>query len=78
MVMICYIVSQIQFLIRNNDLCARQQPYLLNTFHVSALPKMADTMLGFVLDKIKYLTEDLGVTVIAWCTNAGGDAAKMR
>ena len=39
---------------------------------------MADTMLSFVLDEIKYLTEDLGVTVIVWCTDAGGDAAKMR
>ena len=35
-------------------------------------------MLGFVLDEIKYLTEDLGVIIVAWCTDAGGGAAKMR
>ena len=31
---------------------------------MSALPKTADTMLGFMLDEIKYLTEDLGVVTV--------------
>lgn len=54
------------------------QAYLLNTFDVSALPKTADTLLEFVLKEIQYATEVLRVRVVAWCTDAGGDAAKMR
>ncbi|KAH7917237.1 hypothetical protein BV22DRAFT_1108604 [Leucogyrophana mollusca] len=53
-------------------------PYLLNTYDMSALPKTADELLKIVISKIKYATEVLNVTVVAWCTDAGGDAAKMR
>lgn len=54
------------------------QPYLLNIFDTSALPKTADTLLTFVLGEITYISTVLKAWVIAWCTDAGGDAAKMR
>ncbi|KIK82178.1 hypothetical protein PAXRUDRAFT_154379 [Paxillus rubicundulus Ve08.2h10] len=53
-------------------------PYLLNTCNISDKPKMAKNLLEIVLGEIKYATEVLKVKIVAWCTDVGGDSAKMR
>jgi len=53
------------------------QPYLLNTCDISAKPKTAENLLEIVLSEITYAVEVLKVKVVAWCTDAGGDSAKM-
>lgn len=77
MINVAYTVSN-QSLSSNRETNLIFQAYLLNTFDVSALPKTAETLLEFVLKEIQYATEVLRVWVVAWCTDAGGDAAKMR
>ncbi|KAK7684286.1 hypothetical protein QCA50_012610 [Cerrena zonata] len=53
-------------------------PWLLNVFDISALEKTADTLLEYVLKEIKYITEELHVVLVAWCTDASGESRKMR
>ncbi|KAK7689437.1 hypothetical protein QCA50_007229 [Cerrena zonata] len=53
-------------------------PWLLNVFDISALAKTADTLLEYVLKEIKYITEELHVVLVAWCTDASGESWKMR
>jgi hypothetical protein len=50
----------------------------VNTHDVSSEPKTAESLLRIVLADIDYCERILGVVVIAWCTDAGGDARKMR
>ncbi|KIK75505.1 hypothetical protein PAXRUDRAFT_172667 [Paxillus rubicundulus Ve08.2h10] len=52
-------------------------PYPLNTHDMSTLPKTAVQLLEFVVSKIIYAVDVLKVQVVAWCMDAGGDAAKM-
>ncbi|KAL6309075.1 hypothetical protein BKA93DRAFT_717676, partial [Sparassis latifolia] len=52
--------------------------YLMNTYDISALPKTAENLLEIVLSEIKYYTEKLQVILVAWCTDASGESAKMR
>lgn len=40
--------------------------------------KNADTLLKLVLEDIDHCQNVLGVEIIAWCSDAGGDAASMR
>ncbi|KAG1717207.1 hypothetical protein EDB19DRAFT_1654677 [Suillus lakei] len=53
-------------------------PYLLNTCDISTKPKTAENLLEIVLSEITYAVEVLKVKVVAWCTDASGDSAKMR
>ncbi|GLB45662.1 hypothetical protein LshimejAT787_2500540 [Lyophyllum shimeji] len=53
-------------------------PYLLNIADISAVHKTAKNLLDLVLAEIKYATESLKIIVVAWCTDAGGESAKMR
>ncbi|KDQ53018.1 hypothetical protein JAAARDRAFT_137846 [Jaapia argillacea MUCL 33604] len=53
-------------------------PYVLNAFDISAMAKTAENLLDLVLKEITYCQEKLGVVVVAWCTDNGGDVKKMR
>jgi hypothetical protein len=50
----------------------------MRTHDVSAQPKTGETLLQLVLDDIKWSEETYGHTVIAACSDDGGDARKMR
>ncbi|THH15178.1 hypothetical protein EUX98_g9503 [Antrodiella citrinella] len=54
------------------------EPYLIDTHDVSAERKTADNLLNIVIMNIMYAMMTLEVTVIAWCSDAGGDSASMR
>ncbi|KIK79828.1 hypothetical protein PAXRUDRAFT_160211 [Paxillus rubicundulus Ve08.2h10] len=53
-------------------------PYLLNTWDISLEPKTAECLLEIVLMEIEYAINVLKVKLVAWCTDTGGDSAKMR
>ncbi|KAG1796201.1 hypothetical protein EV424DRAFT_1334062 [Suillus variegatus] len=53
------------------------QPYLLNTCDISVKLKTAENLLEIVLGEIVYTVEVLKVKVVAWCTDASGDSAKI-
>ncbi|EPQ49944.1 hypothetical protein GLOTRDRAFT_23281, partial [Gloeophyllum trabeum ATCC 11539] len=53
-------------------------PYLLHTYDISAVVKNAENLLGIVVTEIAYCSEVLGVDIVAWCTDCGGEALKMR
>ncbi|OCH84209.1 hypothetical protein OBBRIDRAFT_741963 [Obba rivulosa] len=53
-------------------------PWLLNVFDISAAVKNAEKLLAIVIGEIKYIQEELGTTVVAWCTDASGESRKMR
>lgn len=63
---------------RLNSLVLCIQPYLVATHNISSVPKTAETLLGLVLADIEHCQKDLHVKIVAWCSDAGGDAAKMR
>lgn len=44
----------------------------------SRQPKDAKNLLLLVLDEIKYAVEVLKIVIVAWCTDASGESAKMR
>jgi hypothetical protein len=52
--------------------------FLLNAFDITTLAKNAETYLRITLSEISYAEAILGVIVIAWCTDASGEAKKMR
>ncbi|KII90039.1 hypothetical protein PLICRDRAFT_76459, partial [Plicaturopsis crispa FD-325 SS-3] len=54
------------------------KPYLLNTVNVTTLPKTAETLLDIVLKELTYCWTVLHLIVVAWCTDASGESAKMR
>ncbi|KAF5368688.1 hypothetical protein D9615_010307 [Tricholomella constricta] len=54
------------------------KPYLLNVADISALHKTAENLLENILQEIKYATEILKIIVVAWCTDASAESAKMR
>ncbi|KIK75925.1 hypothetical protein PAXRUDRAFT_171252 [Paxillus rubicundulus Ve08.2h10] len=53
-------------------------PYPLNMHDMSALPKTAVQLLEFMVGEITYAVDILKVQIMAWCMDAGGDAAKMH
>lgn len=55
-----------------------EEPWLLNVFDISALPKTAETLLEYILKEITYISDELRVVLIAWCTDASGESKKMR
>ena len=50
----------------------------MRTHNVSAEAKNARNLLQHVIEDIKYAEQEYHVTIIAWCTDAAGDAKKMR
>ncbi|KAL1739126.1 hypothetical protein HDZ31DRAFT_156, partial [Schizophyllum fasciatum] len=53
-------------------------PFLMNTYDISAVHKTAENLLDIVLGEIEYAVKVLGVILVAWCTDASGESAKMR
>ncbi|KIK75802.1 hypothetical protein PAXRUDRAFT_171678, partial [Paxillus rubicundulus Ve08.2h10] len=53
-------------------------PYPLNTIDISAKLKTAVELLKLVEAEIKYTVEVLKIVIVAWCTDASGESAKMR
>ena len=51
---------------------------MLNVSDISGEPKTAETLLDIVVKEIKYMVETLLLVVVAWCTDASGESAKMR
>ncbi|KIM50360.1 hypothetical protein SCLCIDRAFT_34376 [Scleroderma citrinum Foug A] len=51
---------------------------LLRTHNISAEAKTAQSLLQHVMEDIKYAEKEYEVTIAAWCTDAVGDAKKMR
>ncbi|KAM6497447.1 hypothetical protein JOM56_007920 [Amanita muscaria] len=54
------------------------EPYLMRTHDVSAQPKTGEALLQLVVEDIKWSEEMYGLTIIAACSDDGGDARKMR
>ncbi|KAJ6516526.1 ribonuclease H-like domain-containing protein [Mycena vitilis] len=52
--------------------------YMIAAHDISPEKKTADNLLEIVLRDIKYCEDELGVVVIAYCTDNGGDARGMR
>jgi len=50
----------------------------LRTHNISAEAKTARNLLQHVMADIKYAEKEYEVTIAAWCTDAAGDAKKMR
>lgn len=50
----------------------------MRTHDVSTQPKTGEALLNLVVEDIKWSEETYGVTVIAACSDDGGDARKMR
>ena len=50
----------------------------METHNISAEAKNVQNLLQHTIEDIKYAEREYGVTVIAWCTDAAGDAKKMR
>jgi hypothetical protein len=48
------------------------------THDVSAQPKTGDALLQLVIEDIKWSEETYGLTIIAACSDDGGDARKMQ
>ncbi|KAF8269571.1 ribonuclease H-like domain-containing protein [Lactarius quietus] len=54
------------------------EPYLMRTHDVSVQPKTGDALLQLVIEDIKWSEETYRLTIIAACSDDGGDARKMR
>ncbi|KAJ7940007.1 hypothetical protein B0H13DRAFT_1464936, partial [Mycena leptocephala] len=52
--------------------------YMIAAHDVSPERKTSDNLLELMLEDIRYCEEQLGVTLIAFCTDNGGDARGMR
>ncbi|KAI0731798.1 ribonuclease H-like domain-containing protein, partial [Fomitopsis betulina] len=57
---------------------AEYMTYLITTFCITKEQKNMENLLELVVGQIKYFTEVLQVTVVAWCTGTSGDGSKMR
>ncbi|TRM56789.1 ribonuclease H-like domain-containing protein [Schizophyllum amplum] len=53
-------------------------PVLLNVNDISSRPKTAETLLEIVESEIEYILNVLQAILVAWCTDASGESAKMR
>lgn len=58
--------------------CDGLQPVLLNVNDISSRPKTAETLLEIVESEIEYILNVLQAILVAWCTDASGESAKMR
>ncbi|KZT63079.1 hypothetical protein DAEQUDRAFT_681006, partial [Daedalea quercina L-15889] len=56
---------------------AEYMTYLVNTVCVTKERKTVENLLEIVLNQIKYFTEVLQVTIVAWCTDAASNGLKM-
>ncbi|KZV67741.1 hypothetical protein PENSPDRAFT_583503 [Peniophora sp. CONT] len=54
------------------------KPWPLNLFPITGEKKTAMNLLNIVLSEISYCVNTLGIRLVAYCTDSGGDAAKMR
>ncbi|KAJ7784891.1 ribonuclease H-like domain-containing protein, partial [Mycena maculata] len=54
------------------------QLYMIAAHDVSPERKTADNLLQIVLEDMEYCEEELGIIMIAYCTDNGGDARGMR
>ncbi|KAG9080203.1 hypothetical protein FRC06_006949 [Ceratobasidium sp. 370] len=54
------------------------QAHITHIQDVSADRKIAENLLQIVLEEIKYLEEELGVALVAWCSDASGESRAMR
>ncbi|KIK92800.1 hypothetical protein PAXRUDRAFT_34354 [Paxillus rubicundulus Ve08.2h10] len=54
------------------------KPYLIHTHNISEEQKNAENLLVHILADIQTMEEHFNVTVIAWCSDAAGDACKMQ
>ncbi|KAH9038165.1 ribonuclease H-like domain-containing protein [Lactarius pseudohatsudake] len=54
------------------------EPYLMRTHDVSTQPKTGEALLQLVVEDIKWSEETYGITIVAVCSDDGGDARKMR
>jgi len=50
----------------------------MQTHDVSAQPKTGEALLALVVEDIKWIEKKYGVSVIAACSDDGGDPRKMR
>ena len=54
------------------------QPYILHTYDMTLESKTAKHLLVIVEAEITFCEDVLHIEVVAWCTDGGGDCAKMR
>ncbi|KAF8703671.1 hypothetical protein RHS03_06185, partial [Rhizoctonia solani] len=54
------------------------EAHITNIHNVSAQRKTAQNLLELVRGEIEYCEKELGVKVIAWCTDASGESRAMR
>lgn len=54
------------------------QPWLLNVFDITAVAKTARNLFEIVLAEVEYCTQYLSAVVVAYCTDAAGEAKAMR
>ncbi|PIL30398.1 hypothetical protein GSI_07584 [Ganoderma sinense ZZ0214-1] len=57
---------------------AEYEAHILHAHDVSSLPKTAETLLTIVEAEIEFCEHVLDLIIAAWCTDGGGDCAKMR
>ncbi|KAH9848416.1 hypothetical protein C2E23DRAFT_716286, partial [Lenzites betulinus] len=57
---------------------AEYEAHVLHSYDVTHELKTAENLLDIVEAKIIFCEETLEVIVVAWCTDGGGDCAKMR
>ncbi|KAI0309443.1 ribonuclease H-like domain-containing protein, partial [Amylostereum chailletii] len=55
-----------------------EKPYLINTHKVTSERKDATNLLKIVEEEIRFFVNVLRIIVVAWCTDASGESAKMR
>ena len=51
---------------------------MINTHKVSGKRKNAENLLKIVEQEIFFFTHSLQMILVAWCTDASGESAKMR
>ncbi|EJD45139.1 hypothetical protein AURDEDRAFT_39627, partial [Auricularia subglabra TFB-10046 SS5] len=52
-------------------------PWLINSVDVSCCVKDVKNLLELVIKELRYATDSLKLTVVAWCTDASGESRKM-
>ncbi|KAG1817740.1 hypothetical protein EV424DRAFT_1347853 [Suillus variegatus] len=71
------VVKKMKMKVHGQYVTGQYQPYLLNTCDISVKLETAENLLEIVLGEIMYTVEVLKVKVVAWCTDASSDSAKM-
>ncbi|KAM5531549.1 hypothetical protein V8D89_014769 [Ganoderma adspersum] len=57
---------------------AEYEGHILHAHDISSLLKTAETLLAIVKAEIEFYKHILDLIIVAWCTDGGGDCAKMR